>query len=478
MKSENVKLKPVVVKLTLALSDFFFFNFSLFLSVLVINLTSKDIYEFIPRDIMGSYFFSHLLLSIGCVFWFLVRLRHYSYRKPFWFELKETLRTIIIFSIISLALVGFSKWELSRYLWLLTWVFALILIPVFRVITKRIFNAFGLWKKRTIIIGDGKNAEEAYVALQSEEILGFDVVGFYNLSPSDDREYMLGKKLIKGEEELWALTDSEDTQFIVAVEFEQHALRDYWLKNLAKHECRSVSVIPTLRGVPLYGTDMSFIFSHEVMILRVNNNLAKLTSRFVKRVFDIFGSLIIILGLSPILIAILLIVSKDGGNPIYGHERVGLKGRKFKCLKFRSMVTNSKEVLENLLATDSEALAEWNKDFKLKNDPRVTRIGQFIRKTSLDELPQLWNVLRGDMSLVGPRPIIEEELERYAGDVDYYLMAKPGMTGLWQVSGRNDVDYDTRVYFDSWYVKNWSLWNDIVILFKTVNVVLKRDGAY
>lgn len=101
-----------------------------------------------------------------------------------------------------------------------------------------------------------------------------------------------------------------------------------------------------------------------------------------------------------------------------------------------------------------------------------------IRKTSLDELPQLFNVLRGEMSLVGPRPVIEKELERYAGDVDYYLMAKPGMTGLWQVSGRNDVDYDTRVYFDAWYVKNWSLWNDIAILFKTINVVLKRDGAY
>ncbi|CAI2033170.1 Putative colanic biosynthesis UDP-glucose lipid carrier transferase [Serratia fonticola] len=102
----------------------------------------------------------------------------------------------------------------------------------------------------------------------------------------------------------------------------------------------------------------------------------------------------------------------------------------------------------------------------------------FIRKTSLDELPQLFNVLKGEMSLVGPRPVIEAELERYAGDVDYYLMAKPGMTGLWQVSGRNDVDYDTRVYFDAWYVKNWSLWNDIAILFKTINVVLKRDGAY
>ncbi|EBD5939350.1 UDP-phosphate galactose phosphotransferase, partial [Salmonella enterica] len=124
------------------------------------------------------------------------------------------------------------------------------------------------------------------------------------------------------------------------------------------------------------------------------------------------------------------------------------------------------------------ARAEWEKDFKLKNDPRITAVGRFIRKTSLDELPQLFNVLKGDMSLVGPRPIVSDELERYCDDVDYYLMAKPGMTGLWQVSGRNDVDYDTRVYFDSWYVKNWTLWNDIAILFKTAKVVLRRDGAY
>lgn len=142
------------------------------------------------------------------------------------------------------------------------------------------------------------------------------------------------------------------------------------------------------------------------------------------------------------------------------------------------MVINSKEVLENLLKTDKNAMEEWKKDFKLKNDPRITPIGNFLRKTSLDELPQLINVLKGEMSLVGPRPIVEEELERYGDDKSYYLMAKPGMTGLWQVSGRNDVNYETRVYLDSWYVKNWALWNDIAILFKTVNVVLKRDGAY
>lgn len=142
------------------------------------------------------------------------------------------------------------------------------------------------------------------------------------------------------------------------------------------------------------------------------------------------------------------------------------------------MVVNSSEVLRNLLETDEQARQEWNETFKLKNDPRITSIGHFLRRTSLDELPQLFNVLKGEMSLVGPRPIIYEELSRYNEEVDYYLLSKPGMTGLWQVSGRSDVDYGTRVYLDAWYVKNWSMWNDIVILLKTVSVVLRKEGAY
>ena len=225
-------------------------------------------------------------------------------------------------------------------------------------------------------------------------------------------------------------------------------------------------------------SDMSFIFSYEVMLLRVHNNLAKRTSRFLKRTMDIVGSLSLIILLSPLLITLYYLVSKDGGNAIYGHTRIGRNKKAFKCLKFRSMVLNSQEVLQQLLANDPEARAEWQKDFKLKNDPRITKVGHFLRKTSLDELPQLFNVLKGEMSLVGPRPIVRSELARYNDDVDYYLMAKPGMTGLWQVSGRNDVDYITRVYYDAWYVKNWSIWNDIVILFKTIKVVLNRSGAY
>jgi undecaprenyl-phosphate galactose phosphotransferase len=142
------------------------------------------------------------------------------------------------------------------------------------------------------------------------------------------------------------------------------------------------------------------------------------------------------------------------------------------------MYPNSKELLANILATDPQACEEWERDFKLKDDPRVTKIGKFLRKTSLDELPQLFNVLLGEMSLVGPRPIISQEIERYADGFYYYQLVTPGITGLWQVSGRNDIDYTNRVRLDEWYVKNWSLWYDIVILVKTFGVVFKRSGAY
>jgi undecaprenyl-phosphate galactose phosphotransferase len=477
MRKNNHFWDGLFPKIFLAASDVISFNLAIVLAYFVIYFSSINITDFIPKSEMNMRFLSHFTLSLICMGWFWTRLRHYSYRKPYWFELKEIIRTIIIFAVLDLALVAFSKWNFSRLLWLITWVLIIIMVPLGRSFAKHLLNKLDLWKKNTIIIGSGRNAFEAYAALQSEEVLGFSVAAFVCTDTPCEKEYH-GIPVISSESELWDIADVENTQFIVALEFEQHNLRDWWLKNLAKHNCRSVSVIPTLRGVPLYGTEMSFIFSHEVMILRVSNNLAKRSSRFIKRLFDIVGSFSIMLLLSPILLFLAFMVSRDGGKAIYGHERIGRNGVKFKCLKFRSMVINSQAVLTELLENDANAREEWNKDFKLKNDPRVTKIGSFIRKTSLDELPQLWNVFIGEMSLVGPRPIVDAELERYAGDVDYYLMAKPGMTGLWQVSGRNDIDYDTRVYFDAWYVKNWALWNDIVILFKTINVVLKRDGAY
>lgn len=197
-----------------------------------------------------------------------------------------------------------------------------------------------------------------------------------------------------------------------------------------------------------------------------------------KRAFDILGASALLFVLLPIFIVIACVVLSDGGSVFFGHPRVGRGGRSFRCLKFRSMVPKADVVLAELLATDAGAREEWNRDFKLKNDVRITAVGRFLRKTSLDELPQLWNVLRGDMSLVGPRPIVTKELERYGADVRYYLSVRPGVTGLWQVSGRNNVDYSTRVALDVSYVKERSTLLDISILLRTFKVVFDGSGAY
>ncbi|WP_256879439.1 undecaprenyl-phosphate galactose phosphotransferase WbaP [Escherichia albertii] len=472
----NGNLMLIIEKITSAISDFIILLISFWVSIYLVEYLFNNLPAFIPQNEFDDKIIAHIVLSIICVGWFWIRLRHYSYRKPFWFELKEILRTLVIFAVIELAINAFSKWHFSRYLWGFTWVLTFIFLPLGRSFVRRVLDKIGLWQRDTIIIGCGKNARDAYLAINSEKNLGFKVSCFIGKLEHEDKIY--GRPVIDADINVIKRITNKSTQIIIAVESEQIEERNNWIKELSKYKFRHVSVIPTIRGLPLYGTDMAFIFSHEVMILRVNNNLAKWTSRFAKRVFDLLGALIIILVSSPLLAYLYFQVKKDGGPAFYGHERIGRNGKRFKCLKFRSMILNSQEVLAELLANNESARQEWEKDFKLKNDPRITKIGHFIRKSSLDELPQLFNVLKGEMSLVGPRPIVHDELIKYSDDVDYYLMAKPGMTGLWQVSGRNDINYETRVYFDAWYVKNWSLWNDIAILFKTISVVLRRDGAY
>ncbi|MGS4370086.1 undecaprenyl-phosphate galactose phosphotransferase WbaP [Klebsiella michiganensis] len=465
-----------IVSLALALSDFIGFIISIYLAIALVSITSSQ-QEYIFGEAQG-WVTLHWLLAFCCVGWYGVRLRHYFYRKTFWFELKEILRTLVIFAVIEIAVIAFTTWSYSRALWLMTWIFVMFLVPIFRMITKRILNALGYWQRDTWIVGSGENAQEAYKAISSERNLGLNIVGFIASEGGRTAGENVDGINVLPNNIGWLATIDKKTQFIVAVESNQSEMRNTWLRNFMIKGFRYVSVIPTLRGMPLDSTDMSFIFSHEVMIFRVQQNLAKFSSRLIKRTFDIVGALSIIFLLSPLLIYISVMVKRDGGPAIYGHVRVGKGGKAFKCLKFRSMVINSKEVLDKLLLENEDARDEWNKTFKLKNNPRVTKIGAFLRRTSLDELPQLFNVLMGQMSLVGPRPIITEELKRYNDEVDYYLLSKPGMTGLWQVSGRSDVDYETRVYLDAWYVKNWSMWNDIAILFKTISVVLNKDGAY
>jgi lipopolysaccharide/colanic/teichoic acid biosynthesis glycosyltransferase len=169
---------------------------------------------------------------------------------------------------------------------------------------------------------------------------------------------------------------------------------------------------------------------------------------------------------------------QDGGPVLFAHRRIGRDGRSFRCLKFRSMATDAEARLADLLARDPQARAEWEQDHKLRNDPRVTRLGEFLRKSSLDELPQLFNVLRGEMSLVGPRPIVEAEIAKYGRRFPQYCAVKPGITGLWQISGRNDTSYRTRVALDCLYAERRSLLLDAKVLAATVPAVLMRRGSY
>lgn len=197
-----------------------------------------------------------------------------------------------------------------------------------------------------------------------------------------------------------------------------------------------------------------------------------------KRLLDLAGAMVLAAAFSPLLLVVSLWASKDGGDVLFSHVRIGRNGKAFKVYKFRTMVPNANQVLRELLASNPGLRTEWLRDHKLKDDPRVTTIGRFLRKTSLDELPQLWNVIKGDMSLVGPRPIVRAELHKYGRTSRYYLAVKPGLTGIWQVSGRNDTDYRRRVAMDRHYARVASLALDLLVLVKTVDVVVRRRGAY
>lgn len=414
-----------------------------------------------------------ILVAILFLGW---RKRHYSQRSPFWDETAGLLHALWLGVVVDGAFMYFNKWQFSRLAFGLQWVLLVPLLPLFRYVTKRLCLRWRIWQLPLTVIGGGPNAKEAWLALQSEYLMGFE----------------LAEVLVEGGRRPdWAATTPVHEladrlsdpativgkQVVVALEANEQDTQDRVLRALSRSPL-NVIVVPPARRLPLLGMEPLHVFSHEVLFLRAQNLLSRPLAMLVKRSFDIVVSILLMALLSPLFVVLVVRIRRTGGPAFFGHVRVGVNRQPFPCYKFRTMVPNSAEVLEKLLREDPEARECWEREFKLRNDPRITEVGKFLRRTSLDELPQLWNVLRGEMSLVGPRPIISDELKFYGDDVSYYLQVRPGMTGLWQVSGRSDLDYETRVALDAWYVRNWSLWNDIVILFKTVRVVLARDGAY
>lgn len=420
-----------------------------------------------------------IMAAAWCAWAALVR-KQYTRRHSFWTELGLIYQGIFMLAFVGSMLKALIGNADSLLAWLEACLLLAVALPLFRWLAREGLRKCGLWDWPTLVFGGSENAHQAVLALRDEAVMGYAVKGLVMPRGIAANSEMLALDLPFA---AWPEAPDEfallrSYHCVIALEANEFELRDKLIRQLSQHQVDRVHVIPAMRGVPLFGLASTNFFSHEVLMIHIKNRLSRPGLRFLKRCFDIVGATMLLVVLSPLFAYLAYKVSRDGGSPFFGHERIGRGGAKFYCYKFRSMVVNAQEVLADLLAKDASAKAEWEKDFKLKNDPRINPIGHLLRRTSLDELPQLWNVLLGDMSLVGPRPVVKAELERYGDDVVYYLMTRPGMTGLWQVSGRNDVDYETRVYFDSWYVKNWSLWSDIAILFKTIAVVTNRSGAY
>lgn len=402
----------------------------------------------------------------GLLAYFLAK-GHYSRRLPFWLELQQVLAGSI-FALLCSSFVEFSfKTDVSRVVVFCIWVMFPFTLVALRHVARRLLSEADLWQIRTVIVGHGAAAVRAAEALTSEHSLGYAVIGI--ISPSAVAGLSTAKP--------WTRLVQQFRADLVVVAPEADETLDRNRNEALVRERVRFAVMPHAEGLPVSGCVQTYFFRHDLVMLSYRNNLSQPLARMVKLALDAVGAAIILLAISPVLLAVALLVKLDGGPVFFAHPRIGAGGRRFHCLKFRSMRVDSAEVLDRLLSTNPAAAVEWAATQKLRNDPRVTKVGAWLRKTSLDELPQLLNVLRLEMSLVGPRPIVDAELAHYGENITYYYETRPGLTGLWQVSGRSDTTYQKRVQLDTWYVKNWTLWHDIAILAKTVPAVLDRTGA-
>lgn len=440
------------------------------------NFTDVPVYSF---PLAHYYPFWWLIIPL-CILFLMEGL--YFRRRLFLMELKHILKSLIFYTAVVLALISLMHLStvISRIVIVLSVLITLLLLPLIRYFTKIIAFDLGLWKKNVLILGAAKTGALICQSLKKNKFLGYQVTGFL-----DDDEKKTGtsvleiKVLGKIENIREILKDTTTLDVIIAM---PSLTRERLLEivEICEHYVESIKIIPDLFGIATIGAEIDSI--SDFLMINININLKKPWNIFMKRVLDIVLSLIVLIVGAPVLILIAVAIRLDSPGPaLFLQKRLGQssgKGR-FPCFKFRSMYLNSNERLQEYLASHPEAQQEWEQFAKLKSeDPRVTRVGQWLRKTSLDELPQVLNVLRGEMSLVGPRPYLPREIEKMDNMEKTILVAKPGITGLWQVSGRNELSFRTRCTMDIYYVRNWSLWMDLVILTKTAYIVFSRKGAY
>ncbi len=415
--------------------------------------------SFLPPTLAFDLFIERYYLLL---FWVLVLAYEglYTRRYPFWTEMHRLWRAGLVATMLITAVmfVAGESFYFSRLVVLLALPVSFILMPLFRAITRRLLAAIGLWHKHACLVAKPERVESIKAAVESDRALGYKVVKIMNRW--EPEAGFNGAKVL-----------------IVQMELLNGKGAGQLVEQAESQGIREVLMAPDLKGLRLSNVTLENLES--TVFIKHEEGLLTPGKMRLKTGVDFFISLIL-LGLSlPLYPIIALFIKLDSPGPvIFKHQRVGKDGKLFTCYKFRTMFKDADKRLKEHLASDPKAKIEWEQYSKLLKDPRITRVGKFLRKTSLDELPQFFNVLKGDMSLVGPRPYMEYEIAKMQDMVHTIIKVKPGITGLWQVSGRNDIDFRNRLVLDEYYVRNWSLWLDFIILLKTFKAVVSAKGAY
>lgn len=432
-------------------------------------------------------------VCLTVVGWFWAVLHHYTVRRPFWDELRE-IAVVVLAAFVADATIAFlSGQDFSRLSLVSYWATVLVVLVCARITLKAVLLRYGLFKQPCIFVGQGSEVRDALLAFESEPLMGFAPLALVHpishAAPFGGFSSDIYQIAYERSLPVYALTEHVRSKLekinakVIFVMGGADPRLEEDLNLLRQHlsiKREDVYLVPPVMGLPLHGMQSFNFFSHELLLLRATSKLKNRSARSLKRLFDVVASAAALITLGPMLLYIAWRIKKESPGPaLFKQKRIGQDGLEFEIFKFRSMVLNADKVLESWKHTNPGLWQEYvRSNFKLAEDPRITPIGRFIRRTSIDELPQLINVFKGDMSLVGPRPLLARELDAYGRSIDVYTNVRPGISGLWQISGRSTTTFDTRIALDRWYIRNWSFWHDIVILFKTVKVVFRSEGAY
>lgn len=394
-----------------------------------------------------------------------------------------------IFKVSTLVIVLFTVFlfiiqqgaDFSRYILVLFWLITSLVVPVVRLLARRIGIVLGVWGEPVVIIGYGNQGEKVLNNLIKNRLIGF--LPYLIVSEQIDNntrvDNVKGIPLIHIND---ILNDKKifsrmGFQTIIIVPTSLSRENQEIIIDNESFDIKRIIMISALGWVG--GSAIKPVDLQGILGFEIERNLINLHDRILKRIIDLFLVLFSSLFLLIIFSIISILIKLDSKGPIiFGHKRIGQNGKKFTVWKFRTMVIDADEKLNDYLEKNPKLKEEWKKTRKLKNDPRITNFGKFLRKTSLDELPQVVNVLFGNMSFVGPRPIIEDEIKYYNKTFKLYKKVKPGITGLWQVSGRSSTSYSNRISLDEYYIRHWSVWMDLYIIIRTIYVILNHKGAY